>query len=262
MAAAPRGQAGVIDDGIPPPVGRADGVDVPALGRLPKLSDKAPKPPAEPRNFEGVWYHGGGLTSRIMRDIYGARLAYTDEGRNTLKHRREMENAGTPLTNPASKCHPPITWSLEIGAPFQIVQADDVIYFVFQEFHSIWQIEMKPRQGAPVERMFGGHSVGHWDGNTLVVETDNFKEPAWLDTAGTPASRDLRLTHRIRKREDGKTLEIVTIVNDPKMYAKPWSFARDYVWTPNSWMLGEYDCEIQVGDAGGGATNYGLTEDK
>jgi hypothetical protein len=197
-----------------------------------------------------------------MRDIYGSRLAYTDEGRSILKRRRENENAGTPLTNAASKCYPALTWSLEINAPFHIVQTDDLIYFVFQEFHSLWQIDMKPRKGAAGARTFSGHSVGHWDGNTLVVETDNFKEPAWIDAAGTPGSRDLKLTHRIRKREDGRELEIITIVDDPQMYSKPWSFARRYVWAPNAWMLGEYDCEIQVGDAGGGASNYGLTEDK
>jgi hypothetical protein len=250
-----------VDDGIPPPVGRPDGFEGPALVGPPKLSDKAPQPAADPRNFEGVWYHGGGMTARVMRDIYGVRLAYTEEGRKTLKHRREMENAGTPLTNPASRCYPALTWSFEINAPFQIVQTDDLIYFVFQEFHSVWQIEMNPRNSAAGERTFSGHSVGHWDGNTLVVDTVNFKVPAWLDTAGTPASRDARFTHRIRKLEDGKSLEVLTVVNDPQMYATPVSFVRKYVWAPNAWMLGEYDCEVQVGDAGGGAKNYGLTED-
>jgi hypothetical protein len=230
------------------------------MSRL-KLSDKAPQPPASPRDFEGVWTHGGGMTSRLMRDIYGSRLAYTEEARSILKRRREMENAGTPLTNPSSKCYPALTWSLEIGAPFQIVQSNDLIYFVFQEFHSVWQIEMSPRNAAAGERTFGGRSVGRWDGDTLVVDTVNFKEQAWLDTTGTPISKDAHFTHRIRKREDGKTLEILTIVNDPQMYAKPLSFVRQYNWTPNSWMLGEYDCEVQVGDVSGGATNYGLTED-
>jgi hypothetical protein len=209
-----------------------------------------------------VWTHASGLTGRNLRDLYGSRLAYTEEGRNILKRRREMENAGTPLTNPASRCYPALTWSLEIGAPFQIVQADDLIYFVFQEFHSVWQIDMKARNSAAGERTFSGHSVGHWDGNTLVVETSGFKEPGWIDTAGTPISKDAQFTRRIRKREDGKGLEVLTIVNDPQMYATPWAFARQYNWTPNSFMLGEYDCEVQVGDAGGGATNYGLTEDQ
>jgi hypothetical protein len=251
-----------IDDGIPPPVrGTSDTLDAPVLVQRPKLSEKAPQPVADPRNFEGVWYHFGGVQSRIMRDLYGARLAYTEEARKILKHRRENENAGTPLTNPASRCYPAPTWNFEINAPFQVVQTDDLIYFVFQEFHAVWQIHMNQRNSAPAERSFGGYSVGHWDGNTLVVDTTNFKEPMWLDTAGTPASEDVRLTRRIRKLEDGKSLEVLTIVNDPQMYATPWSFARSFSWAPNAWMLGEYDCEKQVGESGG-ATNYGLSEDK
>jgi len=78
---------------------------------------------------------------------------------------------------------------------------------------------------------------------------------------GYPASKDVRLSYRIRKLEDGKSLEILTTVNDPKMYARPWSFVRSFAWTPNAWMLGEYDCEQQVGESGG-ATRYGLSEDE
>jgi hypothetical protein len=254
------GSPPAFDDGIPPPVGRPDGYEGPARGRQLKLSNKAPQPAADPRNFEGVWYHSDNLTSRILRDIYGVRLAYTEEGRNTLKHRREMENAGTPLTNAASKCYPAPTWSLEINAPFQIVQTDDLIYFVFQEFHAVWQIRMNQQHSTSGERYFSGDSVGRWDGNTLVVSTTNFKDPMWLDTAGTPASKDVRLSYRMRKLEDGRGLEIITTVNDPVMYTKPWSYARNFTWSPNSWVLGEYDCEEQVGESGG-ATNYGLSED-
>jgi hypothetical protein len=236
-------------------------VDPPQLVKRPKLSDKAPLPAAGPRNFEGVWYHADPMQSYILRDLYGVRLAYTDEAKKILNRRRAMEKAGTPLANASSKCYPAPTWSLEINAPFQIVQTPDLIYFVFQEFHGIWQIHMNHQSSPAGERNFGGYSVGHWDGNTLVVDSDNFRDPMWIDTAGTPASKDVRLSYRIRKLEDGKSLEILTTVNDPKMYARPWSFVRSFAWTPNAWMLGEYDCEQQVGESGG-ATRYGLSEDE
>jgi hypothetical protein len=248
-------------NGIPPSAARADDVDPPALVKRPILSDKAPQPAAAPRNFEGVWYHAQPMQPSILRDLYGARLAYTEEAKKILNHRREMEKAGTPLSNASSKCYPAPTWSFEINAPFQIIQTDDLIYFVFQEFHALWQIHMNERSSPAGERNFGGYSVGHWDGNTLVVDTVNFRDPMWLDTAGTPASKDVRLSYRIRKLEDGKSLEILTTVNDPQMYSRPWSFVRSFAWTPNAWMLGEYDCEQQVGESGG-ATRYGLSEDE
>jgi hypothetical protein len=172
-----------------------------------------------------------------------------------------MENAGTPLTNPASRCYPAPTWAFEIDAPFHIVQTDDLIYFVYQEFHSVWQIRMNQQHRTSGERFFNGDSVGRWDGSTLVVDTINYAEPSWLDTTGTPASKDARLTHRIRKLEDGMSLEVITTINDPQMYTTPWSFARTFAWAPNAWMLGEYNCEQQVGDPES-TTIYGLSEDK
>jgi hypothetical protein len=211
--------------------------------------------------LEGVWYHFGSGTSR-NRDLYGARLAYTEEANKILKHRREMNDAGKPLTNPATRCYPAPTWNFAIDAPFHILQTDDLIYFVFQEFHAVWQIHMNPRSSPAGERTFSGHSVGRWDGNTLVVDTVNFKEAQWVDFGGTPASRDARLTHRIRKLEDGMSLEVITTVTDPQMYARPWSYAATFAWAPNAWMLGEYNCELQVGGSGGAASTYGLVEDE
>ena len=260
---APPGAGGPPGRGGPPGAGGPPDGDPPALVGRPKLSDKAPKPSADPRNLEGVWYHfGSRAPGSNARDLYGARVAFTEEGRKILSHRRDMEKAGTPLTNPASRCYPAPTWNFAIDAPFHIVQTDDLIYFLFQEFHAVWQIHMNPRNSAPGERTFSGYSVGHWDGSTLVVDTVNFKEPQWLDTGGTPASKDARLTHRIRKLEDGRGLEVITTVTDPQMYATPWATASVFAWTPNAWMLGEYNCEQQVGGSGGAASNYGLTEDE
>jgi len=53
------------------------------------------------------------MQSYILRDLYGVRLAYTDEAKKILNRRRAMEKAGTPLANASSKCYPAPTWSLE-----------------------------------------------------------------------------------------------------------------------------------------------------
>lgn len=248
------------DDGIPPPNGRAEEDGTPELFKPAKLSDRAPKPPREPRNFEGTWAHRGLFQYRIVRDITGGRLPYTDAAKQILKHRREMENAGKPLSNASARCYPTLTWNFEINAPFRIVQSKDFIYFVFQEFHAIWQVRMNQTHRTSGPREYNGDSVGHWDGDTLVVDTINFKDPLWLDASGTPTSKDVRLTHRIRKIEGDRALSITTEIDDPQMYTRPWSFARAFAWAPNSFMLGEYNCEQQVGGAQGVAS-YGLFED-
>jgi hypothetical protein len=104
---------------------------------------------------------------------------------------------------------------------------------------------------APAEKAYMGHSVGHWDGSTLVVETKDFKQAMWLDVEGTPLSANGKLTQRIRKVDNGDRepyLEIITTIDDPVYYTKPWSVVRSFGWTPNLAYHKEYNCEEQIGD--------------
>jgi hypothetical protein len=67
-----------------------------------------------------------------------------------------------------------------------------------------------------------GYSVGHWDGDTLVVESNGFNDRTWLDFGGHPHSEDLRITERIRRRDFGH-IDIEETLSDPKIYARPWT---------------------------------------
>lgn len=249
------------DDGIPPPKGLPD-EDGPtiSLGAA-RLSDRAPKPSADPKDFAGSWYHRDRVQGRIIRTILGNRIAYTDEAKKILKHRREMENAGTPLTSASAKCYPTLEFAFEINAPFYIVQNKDSVYFLFEEFHDIWQIRLNQQHKISEPRAFKGDSIGYWDGNTLVIETVGYREPFWLDFAGTPVSKDARVTRRMRKIENGQAFEIITTIDDPQMYKEPWSFARTFGWAPDKWMIGDYNCEQQVGGKAG-AASYGVVEER
>jgi len=68
-----------------------------------------------------------------------------------------------------------------------------------------------------------GYSTGRWEGDTLVIETTGLNGKAWLDTQkGRPASDALHVTERFRRKNFG-TLEVVATIDDPKMFAKPWT---------------------------------------
>ena len=69
-----------------------------------------------------------------------------------------------------------------------------------------------------------GYSVGHWDGDTLVVESNGFNDRTWLDHDGHPHTEALRLTERYRRRDFG-SLDLEVTFSDPKAYAKPWTVA-------------------------------------
>jgi hypothetical protein len=69
-----------------------------------------------------------------------------------------------------------------------------------------------------------GYSVGRWEGDTLVVDSYGFNDKTWLDRDGHPHSEALRVTERYRRRDFGH-MEIQITLNDPKVYARPWTVA-------------------------------------
>jgi hypothetical protein len=69
---------------------------------------------------------------------------------------------------------------------------------------------------------WNGYSVGHWEGDTFVVETIGFRDDLWLDARGNPLTEQGKMTEKIRRPNFG-TLEIEITINDPKAYTAPWS---------------------------------------
>jgi len=91
-----------------------------------------------------------------------------------------------------------------------------------------------------VEPWFNGYSVGHWDGDTLVVETTGLMDDGWLDVRGSPLTSAATLTERIRRINFGY-LEIKVTVDDPKAYTKPFD-AIIYSRIMTSSQLSEFVC--------------------
>lgn len=85
-----------------------------------------------------------------------------------------------------------------------------------------------------------GYSIGHWDGDTLVVETTGFKDKGWIDEEGTPITSAARLTERFRRLNYG-TLEIGITVDDPKTFTRPWSFTLQQRLMPDTELI-EFVC--------------------
>jgi hypothetical protein len=69
---------------------------------------------------------------------------------------------------------------------------------------------------------WNGYSTARWDGDTLVVESNGFRDDLWMDMAGSPLTSAARVTERFRRPAFG-TLEIEAVVDDPTMYTRPWS---------------------------------------
>jgi hypothetical protein len=133
--------------------------------------------------------------------------------------------------------------------PFEIAQVANrgEIYLLYEINHMIRRIDMEKPLPAEKELQvlpyYAGHSAGHWDGNTLVIETAGFNGGTFLDNSGAPHSDQLRTTERIRKLEDGKTLEDVVTIHDPGVFTKDWTARFVYQARPDirimDWNCGE-----------------------
>lgn len=214
--------------------------------------DFAPMP--DPKDFNGVWYHNQNLEFRIRRDMYGHRLPYNMNGAKTLARRVKSLDEGKPFLNASAICRPPgPQWQRDLNMPFAIYQTESYISFIFEEYHGRWNVILDDaRHPEPQNSEYQGYSTAYWDGDTLVVESKNFKQALWLDVNGTPMSANGKMIQRIRKVSNGiaqhTLLEITTTVDDPENYEKPWTVVRSFNWQPNTGVFKEYNCEEQIGD--------------
>lgn len=129
---------------------------------------------------------------------------------------------GRTELDPRMRCVP--AGAYRLGLPQMIVQVPGKIFFFFDTDHERRQIFVDGR-GHPkpedLEFTWNGHSIGRWDGDTLVVDTVGMRDETWLDTGGRVHSTDLHMVERIRFI-DSDTLEWETTLTDPKVFVKPF----------------------------------------
>ena len=129
----------------------------------------------------------------------------------------------------------------------KIVQTPQLILMVL-ELDGVRQVYMDGRElEDDPNPSWLGHSIGHWDGDTLVVETNGFNDRTWLDSAGHPHSESMRLTERYHRRDFGH-LDIEITIDDPVMYTEPFSFSVTNLYQPDTDIL-EYYCAENEKDA-------------
>jgi len=226
--------------------------------QLTPLPPEAPKPSADPRDFQGVWLHDQVGVMRINFDDEQQLVPFTKDGRRIADRRLKAGYSRTPYVNASLQCLPPgQPWELELNFPFRVFQTDKYLVFAFEEYHTIWNIQMSDRHKPDQPAQYMGDSIAHWDGNTLVVDTVNYKAGIWIDPQGTPMSAKGHLIQRIKRTDEGGPhLEITTIVDDKTLYSKPWSFTRTFAWRPDRAEFAEFNCERQA-TAPDGISRYG-----
>jgi hypothetical protein len=97
-----------------------------------------------------------------------------------------------------------------------------------------------PPQGEPQPYCYG-YSVGRWEGDTLVVETNNYRGDGWLDARGSPMTEAAKVTKRFRRINYGQ-LDIEFTLDDPKAYTRPFTVRVDQRIVADGSELIEFIC--------------------
>ena len=168
-----------------------------------------------------------------------AKGVYEERQRNLQQH------------DPESKCLPPgIPRMMATPFPFQIFQLSDRVLFVFEGGAHVWRTIFTDGRPHPKEPnpSFLGDSVGHWEGDTLVVDVVGFNESTWLDQAGHPHTEALHVIERFTRTNE-RTLHYDVTIDDPHAYTKPWSTSYTIPWAAGA-ELYEYICQENNRDLG------------
>ena len=130
-----------------------------------------------------------------------------------------------------------------MGGPFplEILQSKGQVTVIEEAYTQVRRIFLDQSQKAidDVEPGYYGHSVGHWEGDTLVVDTVGIKESVRYQSA--PHSKDMRIQERIKLVAPDIVWDEITI-EDPATLEKPWTYTLAYKRLPDYTLL-EYICE-------------------
>jgi len=218
--------------------------DNPQFGALPTFTqivyrELSAKQPFDAHDLNGFWRaHGSALPTNQRHEISLSAPPMTPWAQakyDAAKPGLNGTGAGRaqPLGNdPIMICDPVgypriIVASGEYG--LQIVQAPKETLMLFDWFYARRDIYTDGRKLSPdTDSRFYGNSVGHWEGDTFVVESSNFDERTWLDSAAHPHSDEMTLVERYR-RVDPDTIEMTMTLTDPKAYTTPWVSEKKYL---------------------------------
>ena len=129
-----------------------------------------------------------------------------------------------------------------LGFPMKIVQTPSLVVVLY-EYDTMFRQIFTDGRAVPKDPnpTWMGYSAGHWEGDTLVVETAGFNDRSTLDLGGHPHTEALRITERFRRRDAGH-IDLQVTLDDPKAYTRAWTLPVDLELLPDGELI-EYVCE-------------------
>jgi hypothetical protein len=200
------------------------------------------KPPnPDPKNFEGVWWLKG--YEYMIGPAPGIEPPLKPQYMDILKRRIRAKNAGKPETDTSTQCFPHgMPRLMESPYPIEIVQTPGRLTILHEVAHEVRRFYIDQQHPKDLKISYLGHSVAHWEGDTLVVDTVGINAASFIDDEGSSHSDKEHIVERFHKIDGGRQLEVDTTVEDPVTLEHPYSYTRFFQWRPDV-RPAEYICE-------------------
>jgi hypothetical protein len=152
--------------------------------------------------------------------------------------RQRDQRAG--LDDPHSRCMPSNLPRLYTLPHLQRLIQTPKLLVMLNEFNASYRQVYLDGRALPEDPLpsWNGYSVGRWEGDTLVIESNGFRDDLWLDMRGNPLTSAAKITESIRRPNFG-TLEIELTIDDPKAYTRPWTLKLQNIFVADTEMMDE-----------------------
>ncbi len=212
----------------------------PLRGALPAPPGSAPPNP-DPHDFNGVWWLQG--YEYLLGPEPGVAPPLKPEYMRILERRIRAKNRGTPEADASTQCLPHgMPRLMESPYPIEIVQVPGLVTFLHEVAHNVRRIYLERPHPKKLAPSFLGDSVGHWEGDTLVIDTIGLNDRTFIDDEGSSHSTQLHTIERYRKIDGGSKLELTMTVEDPVTLEHSYSYHRIFQWRSDIHPM-EYSCE-------------------
>jgi hypothetical protein len=224
------------------------GEQAPAAGPVPRMADGHP-------DLSGVWWGGGDIGGRGLR--LGPRNPDAPTYTSLYKPSAAAEAAKlSDKDDPTLKCAPVAFGTLNVrlwsvGAVGQILATPKMVVLLSETFHDYQLVPTDGRAHRDDQPpTYRGDAVGHWDGDTFVVDVRNFTDDTWMFAEGRVSihSDALHIVERYR-RVDANTLEIDAVVEDPNVLTGPWTVPKQTLQLAPFDALLSLNCSAEEADA-------------
>jgi hypothetical protein len=205
----------------------------------PNLSAPAPKAPDGKPDLTGIWQPNTKYLVNLAADLKPEEVPLQPWAAAVLKERQALTHAKEESN---ANCLPPGVPRISSAPfPYKIIQAPGEVMILYEAFGTFRQIFTDGRElPKDPQPAWLGYSVGHWEADTLVVDTIGFNGKTWLDQSGHPQTEAGHVTERYRRRDFGH-MEVRITIDDPKAYTKPWTITEDPHLVADTDLL-EYVC--------------------